>query len=85
LFVFADHQGFVTVPGNAGPPLGAVPGGRFITFYGGHLGALGHLTLPLLLPNDPSLRGIPVSSQCAVLPDGGGVILSNASTHVVGE
>lgn len=85
VFVFADHQGFVTVPGNLGPPLGAIPGGRFVTFYGGHLGALGHASLPLVLPNDPSLRGIPVSAQCAVLLDAGGIVLSNATTHVVAE
>lgn len=85
VFVFADHQGFVTVPGNPGPPLGAIPGGRFLTFYGGHLDALGHMTLPLVLPNDPALRGTPVNAQCAVLLDAGGFVLSNATTHVVGE
>jgi hypothetical protein len=87
LFLFADHQGFITVPGNPGPPLGAIPfpGGRFVTFYGGHLGALGHTTVSLVLPNDPGLRGTPVNAQCAVLLDGGGVVLSNSTTHVVAE
>jgi hypothetical protein len=85
IVVFADHQGFVPIWGNAGPPLGAIPGGRFVTFYGGHLGALGHTTLSLVLPDDHSLSGIPLNAQCAVLLDAGGFILSNATTHVVAE
>jgi hypothetical protein len=42
LIVLADHQGFLTLPGNEGPPLGAIPSGRFLTFYAGHLDASGH-------------------------------------------
>jgi hypothetical protein len=85
VFVFSDRQGFVTIPMNPGPPLGAIPGGRFVTFYAGHLDALGHMSVPLLLPNDPALRGTPVNTQCAVLLDAGGFVLSNATTHVVAE
>jgi len=85
LMVFADHQGFLTFPGNAGPPLGAIPGGRFLTFYAGHLDKFGHLTLPLMVPNDPALSGTPLNAQSALLLDAGGFILSNATTRVVGE
>lgn len=51
----------------------------------GHLDALSHTSLPLVLPNDPALRGIPVSAQGAVLLDAGGFVLSNATTHVIAE
>lgn len=62
LFTFADHQGFLPVYGNAGPPLGAVPfpGGRWVLFFAGDVSALGHLTIPLTLPSDPGLIGTAV-------------------------
>jgi hypothetical protein len=84
VFLFSDHQGFVSL-GIPGPPLGAVPGGRFATLFAGHLDWSGHETVALVLPNDPSLSGTPVSVQCAVLTDYGPPILSNAITHVIAE
>ena len=79
-----DHGGFAEVFGSPGPPLGVLPGGRFILLFLGHFVPLAwHLSLTI--PNDISLRGVPLNVQFAMLGDDGVLLLSNAVTAVVGE
>lgn len=84
LLMVADGAGFSSFLTFGGPPLGVIED-RFRVTLAFPTDLAGNLTLVGNLPADPSLLGLPLGIQCAVVDPSGPNQLSNAVTRVIGD
>ncbi|MEW6743061.1 MAG: hypothetical protein AB1486_09905 [Planctomycetota bacterium] len=81
---FGEHETWLDLPHLVGPPFALLPGGFFLGFWPGRIGANGELDVSLTLINDPIVRGFPLSAQAVVLGEEGEIFTSNAVVRVIG-